>query len=124
MMKALTALTLGAALAAGASQAQAATFVHVGVAPQPVVAPLSPAPVYVSNPYCRPYKQTLSIAGETQVGYGTACLQPDGSWELMTPASGDTFHYIYRGNRVFFTPPHPYASVIYVKGRHHGPHHR
>jgi hypothetical protein len=122
MKKLLTALSFTAVLAAGIGAAHARTVVDVGIGAPPVV--VAPAPVIVAapapGPYCRQYRQTLTIAGETQVGYGTACLQPDGSWELMTPASGPGFHYIYRGNRIFFLPPHPFASVVIRSGPHHG----
>lgn len=30
--------------------------------------------------YCREYIQTVSIGGEQQQAYGTACRQPDGTW--------------------------------------------
>ncbi|MBV8938980.1 MAG: glycine zipper 2TM domain-containing protein [Alphaproteobacteria bacterium] len=32
--------------------------------------------------YCREYTQRISVGGQTQEGYGTACRQPDGSWQL------------------------------------------
>lgn len=36
-----------------------------------------------SGSYCREYQQTIVVGGEEQVGYGTACQQPDGSWEIV-----------------------------------------
>lgn len=33
--------------------------------------------------YCREYTQEVQIAGESQQAYGTACRNPDGSWEIM-----------------------------------------
>lgn len=33
--------------------------------------------------YCREYQQTIVVGGKTQSGYGTACQQPDGSWEVV-----------------------------------------
>jgi surface antigen len=33
--------------------------------------------------YCREYTQTLTVGGKTEKGYGTACRQPDGSWEIV-----------------------------------------
>lgn len=33
--------------------------------------------------YCREYQQTIVVGGKTQNGYGTACQQPDGSWEVV-----------------------------------------
>jgi hypothetical protein len=65
--------------------------------PPPVV--YAPAPVYgmvgssqppsVSPAYrdaqgriCREYQTTVQVDGREQPGYGTACLQTDGSWRL------------------------------------------
>jgi surface antigen len=33
--------------------------------------------------YCREYQQTITVGGETAQGYGTACRQPDGDWEIQ-----------------------------------------
>jgi len=33
--------------------------------------------------YCREYQQTIVVGGQEQSGYGTACQQPDGSWEVV-----------------------------------------
>lgn len=35
------------------------------------------------NRYCREYQSAVTIGNETQSGYGRACLQPDGSWEIV-----------------------------------------
>jgi surface antigen len=32
--------------------------------------------------YCREFSQGINIGGKIQPGYGIACLQPDGSWEI------------------------------------------
>jgi surface antigen len=32
---------------------------------------------------CREYQQTITVGGQTQEGYGTACRQPDGSWRIV-----------------------------------------
>lgn len=32
--------------------------------------------------YCREYQQEITIGGEKQQSYGTACRQPDGSWKI------------------------------------------
>ena len=34
--------------------------------------------------YCREYITEAVIGGRTEKAYGTACRQPDGSWELMS----------------------------------------
>jgi surface antigen len=33
--------------------------------------------------YCREYQQTVTVGGEPQQSYGTACRQPDGSWQVQ-----------------------------------------
>ncbi len=33
--------------------------------------------------YCREYTQKINVGGKTQEGYGTACRQPDGSWQIQ-----------------------------------------
>ncbi len=38
---------------------------------------------YDYNPYCREYRTTAYIAGKKQQVYGTACRQPDGTWQAV-----------------------------------------
>jgi len=33
--------------------------------------------------YCREYQQTVTVGGKKQSGYGKACRQPDGSWQIQ-----------------------------------------
>lgn len=33
--------------------------------------------------YCREYSQTISVGGQVEKGYGRACRQPDGSWQIV-----------------------------------------
>jgi len=33
--------------------------------------------------YCREYRQTIRIGGQVTEGYGTACRQPDGRWQIV-----------------------------------------
>jgi surface antigen len=35
------------------------------------------------NQYCREYRTTADIGGRKQQVYGTACRQPDGSWQAV-----------------------------------------
>lgn len=35
------------------------------------------------NQYCREYRSTAVVAGKKQQVYGTACRQPDGSWQIQ-----------------------------------------
>jgi surface antigen len=34
--------------------------------------------------YCREFQQTVSIGGRSEQAYGTACQQPDGSWQVVS----------------------------------------
>ena len=53
-----------------------------------------PAPVYVQPPaviyqappqaYCREYTSTVRVNGRPVQSFGTACLQPDGSWRIVS----------------------------------------
>lgn len=47
---------------------------------------VTPQPAYTnaSGQYCREFQQTITVGGEQQSGYGTACRQPDGSWEIKS----------------------------------------
>lgn len=36
-----------------------------------------------SGRYCREFQQTVTIGGKTEQAYGTACRQPDGSWQIV-----------------------------------------
>jgi surface antigen len=35
------------------------------------------------NSFCREFQQTVTINGQAQRAYGTACKQPDGSWKIV-----------------------------------------
>ena len=37
-----------------------------------------------SDQYCREFNQKITVGGKTQNGYGTACRQPDGSWQIVS----------------------------------------
>lgn len=36
-----------------------------------------------SNRYCREYTDRVQVGGRWRESYGTACLQPDGSWQVV-----------------------------------------
>lgn len=92
-------------------------------------------------PYCREYSQTFTIGNTTQKGYGTACLQPDGSWAIQKAASiqppsqvivEQPVTYVVRENHSYYTP-RPYRETIIIGNRFnrhndygygHGRHHR
>jgi len=37
----------------------------------------------INGAYCREYNTTVTVGGQTQSAYGTACRQPDGSWKMI-----------------------------------------
>lgn len=49
--------------------------------------PPAPPPVtYIdedSGAYCREFSQTVRVGGRLREAFGTACLQPDGSWHIV-----------------------------------------
>ncbi|TAE81065.1 MAG: hypothetical protein EAZ74_00270 [Alphaproteobacteria bacterium] len=46
---------------------------------------ITPSNYYPSNgTYCREYTQTVNIGGQISNGYGTACRQPDGRWQVVS----------------------------------------
>jgi len=47
---------------------------------------VTPQPGYYNRDgrYCREFQQSIIIDGQEQRGYGTACRQPDGSWEIVS----------------------------------------
>jgi hypothetical protein len=65
---------------------------RVVYAPQPVY--VQPQVVYINDSnsravssndgrYCREYQTISKVGGASRQTYGTACMQPDGSWEIQ-----------------------------------------
>ena len=46
---------------------------------------ITPTKTYqlATGQYCRMYTQTINIGNEPQQTYGTACRQPDGTWQVQ-----------------------------------------
>jgi len=46
---------------------------------------VTPTRTYQQNDgsYCREFEQQIIVGGERQKAYGTACRQPDGSWQIV-----------------------------------------
>ena len=46
---------------------------------------VSPMRTYrnAAGAFCREFEQTVTIAGQPQQSYGTACRQPDGTWRIQ-----------------------------------------
>jgi surface antigen len=47
---------------------------------------ITPATPYQndSGQYCREFSQQITVGGKTEKGFGTACRQPDGSWQIVS----------------------------------------
>ncbi len=46
---------------------------------------ITPTRTYQQNgSYCREYTQTVVVGGKKQDAYGTACRQPDGTWQIVS----------------------------------------
>jgi len=43
---------------------------------------VGPQAPHVPGRHCREFTQTIRIDGHSQESYGTACLRPDGSWQI------------------------------------------
>ncbi len=47
--------------------------------------------------YCREYNKSITVGGRYESGYGTACMQPDGSWMIVeTRGTVDPFDELRR----------------------------
>lgn len=56
-----------------------------------------------NHPYCREFQQTVAINGGLHKTTGTACMQPDGSWDVISqdrPRQLDTERSIRPGRYV------------------------
>ena len=57
---------------------------YVAVPPYGTVQPLPPpAAQDTSGRTCREYQTTVQVNGQWQPAYGTACLEPDGTWRTV-----------------------------------------
>jgi surface antigen len=48
------------------------------------VTPQAPYKDPNSGQYCREFTQTIVVGGQKQQGYGTACRQQDGTWQIVS----------------------------------------
>jgi len=46
---------------------------------------VAPPPAALAQQGCRQFTQTIKVEGKDQTGYGVQCLQPDGTWQVVTP---------------------------------------
>jgi len=47
---------------------------------------VTPQPAFEPRPgrYCREFQETVTIGGQQETAYGTACRQPDGTWKIVS----------------------------------------
>jgi len=67
-----------------------------------------------TQPYCREFTQVVTIGGQLQPGYGQACYQPDGSWQVMSDQipQSQPVQYIPTQNQVVYVPQPTPVSVF------------
>ncbi len=62
-----------------------------------LAAPLFFSPQAQAGDYCREYTRSIRVNGIQQTGYGQACLQPDGSWMIVSSRGDvDPFEGLHR----------------------------
>lgn len=74
--------------------------------------------------YCREYTRTVWIDGRAQSAYGTACLQPDGAWQIVNENGHDSRRYetiVFR-DRVVEPPPRIVERVVVWPAPYPAPH--
>lgn len=79
-----------------------------------------PAAAYESQPgqYCREYTETVKIGNRTETAYGTACMQPDGSWQKvgepqLPPHMETTAQYPYQPPQVIIQEKRVYTPTLW-----------
>ncbi len=67
----------------------------------------SAAHAYVGgdDAYCREFTKTIYVGGRAQQGYGTSCMQPDGSWQIVQEPRVQSASY-------YAPPPAQYAQPV------------
>lgn len=53
---------------------------------------LAAQPVHAQVLPCREFNTTVTIGGVRQPAWGTTCLQPDGTWQLVAPVQQQTMY--------------------------------
>ncbi|MCP5367400.1 MAG: hypothetical protein H6907_13875 [Hyphomicrobiales bacterium] len=94
---ALTAITLGVLDLLSESQQRAHETAQIRASQAPVGEPIywneggasgevitTRDGTTTSGRYCREFQQTVTIGGRSERAYGTACMQPDGVWEVVS----------------------------------------
>lgn len=70
-----------------------------------------------SGEYCREYTRTVSIGNQREEAYGTACLRPDGQWEIVNEDDLRPVNYapVVNQTRTVYVPGP--TQVVYYKQR-------
>lgn len=77
------------------------TFKKLILAGAILAAPLMMAKSAEARDYCREYQKSIRVGGHIESGYGTACMQPDGSWMIVeSRGTVDPFDELRRDNNV------------------------
>lgn len=73
-------------------------------------------PATYQQPYCREFNQVVTVGGQLQPGYGRACYQPDGSWQIVSDAipAAQPVQYVPAQNQVIYVPQATRTSVFSV----------
>ena len=93
----LTAITFGVLSMLNEYQQRALEDAQIAATTAPIGAPIVWGDPYArgtvvatrdgwsdSGHYCREFQQTVEIGGRVEQAYGTACQQPDGSWQVTS----------------------------------------
>jgi hypothetical protein len=83
-------------------------LIKTGLLAGALVSPLMFAGNAEASGYCREYQKSIYVGGDRESGYGTACLQPDGSWMITdTRGSVDPFDELRQDNAIIYAQERP-----------------
>ena len=77
----------GRLLAAGNTDAAVCSDCHSNHDNRGPSDPASPVYQAQDGRYCREYQATIIVNGQPRPSYGTACLEPDGSWHIVSSSA-------------------------------------
>ena len=86
-----------------------------------VTALLATGTAQAGDDYCREYQRRVTIGGKVQDSYGTACLQPDGSWKIVGEGDAEvvgTTEPVFEAAQPVFVQSEPvvvYEEPLYVQ---------
>jgi hypothetical protein len=65
------------------------------------------APVPAPEGNCREYRTTITVGGDAEEGYGQACQQPDGTWQITRPPGETAEAAAPQQQRTILYPAYP-----------------